>query len=122
MNDRIQQRLLAEKQLTCKRAYELAIAQETTKENTAELKQKEAMSTPGNPEGLSVHQLQKQPVHQLQKQQVPKAGNYTDRLTRYPVVVLAVVHRDTYSSSAGSRMSNVLAAAKLGMQRQFVAQ
>ena len=29
----------------------------------------------------------------------------TDRLTRYPVVVIVVVNRDTNSSSAGSRMS-----------------
>ena len=103
-----------QKELAFKRAYELAIAQETAEKNTAELKQKEAMSTPGNPKGVS--------VHQLQKQRVLKAGNYTNRLTRYPVVVITVVHRDTYSSSAGSRMSNVLAAAKLGMQRLFVAQ
>ena len=68
MNDRIQRRLLAEKELTFKRAYELALAHETAEKNTTELKQKEAMSTPGNPEGEFVHQLQKQPVHQLQKQ------------------------------------------------------
>ena len=60
MNDRMQRRLLAEKELTFKRAYHLVIAQETAKKNTAEVKQKEAMSTPGNPEGESVHQLQKQ--------------------------------------------------------------
>ena len=46
----------------------------------------------------------------------------TDRLTTYPGVVIAVVNRDTNSSSAGSRMSNVLVAAKLGMRRLFVAQ
>ena len=46
----------------------------------------------------------------------------TGRLTRYPGVVIAVVNRDTNSSSAGSRMSNVLVAAKLGMRRLFVAQ
>ena len=61
------------KQLTFKRAYELAIAQETAKKNTAELKQKEAMSTPGNPKGVSIHQLQKR---------VPKASNRpTDRIS-----------------------------------------
>ena len=54
-NDHIQQRLLAEEELTFKRAYELAIAQETANRNTAELKQKKAMSTPGNPEGESVY-------------------------------------------------------------------
>ena len=41
MNDRIQRRLLAEKELTFKRAYELAIAHETAEKNTTELKQKE---------------------------------------------------------------------------------
>ena len=68
MSDRIQQRLLAEKELTFKRAYDLAIAHETAEKNTTELQQKEASSAPGNPEGESVHQLQKQPVHQLQRQ------------------------------------------------------
>ena len=43
----------------------------------------------------------------------------TDRLKRYPVVVIAVVNRDTNSLSAGSRMSNILVAAKLGMRRLF---
>ena len=59
MNDCIQQRLLAEKELTFKKACELAIAQETAEMNTAELKQKEAKSTPGNPEEESVHQFTK---------------------------------------------------------------
>ena len=82
MNDRIQRRLLAEKELTFKRAYKLAIAHKTAEKNTTELKQKEAMSTPGNPEGESVHQLQKQPVHQLPKQRVPKAVNRpTDKIS-----------------------------------------
>ena len=70
----VQRPLLEEKELTFKRAYELAIAQYTAKKNTAELKQKEAMSTPGNPEGKS--------AHQLQKQRVPKAGNRpTDKIS-----------------------------------------
>ena len=38
----------------------------------------------------------------------------TDRLTRYPVVVITVVNRDKNSSSAGSRMSNVLVGEKIG--------
>ena len=33
----------------------LAIEHETAEKNTRELKQKEAISTPGNPEGESVH-------------------------------------------------------------------
>ena len=120
MNDRIQRRLLAEKELTFKRAYDLAIAHETAEKNTTELQQKEASSASGNPERESVHQLQKQPVHQLQRQRVPKAGNRpTDKISG---VVIAVVNRDTNSSSAGSRMSNVLVAEKLGMRRLFVAQ
>ena len=119
MNNRIQRRLLAEKELTFKRAYELAIAHETAEKNTAKLKQKEAMSTPGNPEGKSVHQLQKQPVHPLERQQVPKAGNRPiDKISG----CCYRCDRDTNSSSAGSRMSNVLVAAKLGMRRLFVAQ
>ena len=65
------------------------------------------MSAPGKPEG--------EPVHQLQKQ-------VTDRLTSYLGVVIAVVNRGTNILSAGSRMSNVLVAAKLGMRRLFVAQ
>ena len=73
INDRIQRRLLAKTELTFKGAYKLAIAQETGKKNTTELKQKGAMSTPGNPEGES--------VYQLQKQRVPKAGNKpTDKI------------------------------------------
>ena len=82
MNDRIQRRLLAEKELTFKRAYDLAIAHETAEKNTTELQREEASSAPGNPEGESVHQLQKQPVHQLQRQRVPKAGNRpTDKIS-----------------------------------------
>ena len=82
MNDRIQQRLLAEKELTFKRAYDLAIAHETAEKNTTELQQKEASSAPGNTEGESIHQLQKQSVHQLQRQRVPKAGNRpTDKIS-----------------------------------------
>ena len=82
-NDRIQRRLLAEKELTFKRAYDLAIVHETAEKNTTELEQKEARSAPGNPEGESVHQLQKKPVHQLQKQRIPKAGNRpTDKISR----------------------------------------
>ena len=43
--------------MSFKRAYDLAIALEAAKKNTAELKQKEAMSMPDNPERGSVHQL-----------------------------------------------------------------
>ena len=80
MNDRIQQRLLAKKELTFKRAYDLAIAHKTAEKNTTKLQQ-EARSGPGNLERESVHQLQKQRVHQLQRQPVPKAGNRpTDKI------------------------------------------
>ena len=73
MTDRIQRRLLTEKQLTFKRVYELAIAQKTAEKDTPELKQKKAMSTPGNPKRES--------VHELQKQRIPKAGNRrTDKI------------------------------------------
>ena len=44
INDRIQRQLSAEKELTFKRAYELAITQETAEKNTTELKQKEVMN------------------------------------------------------------------------------
>ena len=82
MNERIQRQLLAQEELTFKRVYELAIAHKTAEKNTTELKQKEEMSMSGNPEGESVHQLQKQPVHQLQKQRVLKAGNRpTDKIS-----------------------------------------
>ena len=76
------------------------------------LKQKKAMSTPGNPEGESVHQLQKQPVHQLGNRPTDKISSCCYRCG----------NRDTNSSSVGSRMSNVLVAANLTMRRLFNAQ
>ena len=101
--------LLAEKELTFKKAYELAIAQETAEKNTAELKQKEAINEYAwQPRRrVRIHQSQKQPVHQSQKQPVHQSQKHeyskqvTERLTRYPVVVNAVGNRDTNSSSAG---------------------
>ena len=120
MNDRIQQRLLAEKQLTFKRAYDLAIPHETAEKNTTKLQQKEASSALGNPEGESIHQSQNSLYTSYRGNEYPK--QVTGRLTRYLGVVIAVVNRDTNSSSAGSRMSNVLVVAKLGMRRLFVAQ
>ena len=65
MNDRIQRRLLAKKELTFKRAYELANAHETAEKNTKDLKQKEAMSTPGN---LKENPYTSYKSSQLQKQ------------------------------------------------------
>ena len=63
MNDRVQRRLLAEKELTFKRTYDLPIAHKTAEKNTTELQQKKVRSAPANPERESVQQLQKQSVN-----------------------------------------------------------
>ena len=117
----VHRRLLKEKELTFQRAYELAVAHETSEKYTAELNQKEAMITLVNPEGQSVHQLQKQPAYQVQKQPVPKAADNrpTDKIS-------SCFHRsgklEQKQFECWFKDVKCFGCGKLGIQRLFVAQ